>query len=138
MKLYCVRHGSYDSTTGKLDQNGIEEVKNLQMFFSRLCLPFDSIYSSPKPRAQETANILANGQEIKTVDFLSPTGDPSHVFYTLNQMYGSILIISHNPILQELASLYGQSVIFDTSSCMHLDQNFLRWFVTPKILMRLL
>src|SRR3989344_5718902 len=88
MKLYIVRHGVTDlnatnvrqSPGGNLSEEGKKQAEILGKRF--LNFPFDIIFSSPFPRALQTAEIIASkikNVPVRTIDILEEVRYPSEI-----------------------------------------------------------
>ena len=133
MKIVIVRHGDavFSSNDRVLSQNGIKEVSATGQKLSSL-IKLTRCYSSPKTRAMQTANIIAehNGyhEKIEYLSDLTPSGDAHQVIDFLTAGCGkndNVLLVSHLPLVEILAyDLNRKSVIppqFDTACALILN-----------------
>jgi len=152
MEIYLVRHGAAytkeEDPERHLNNDGVNQA------LKRLDITFDLIVSSPKVRARQTAEIIAeevdySKQEIKTTETLEPTALPKDTISYLNDFKGTkrLLLAGHLPLLGHLASeLLSNttpiSLNFETGAvCQinieqpHSHSGDLRCFFTPEHLM---
>lgn len=75
----------------------------------KLGLGFDIVYTSPLPRALQTAEIVAELLELNTpevLDGLSPGGSPRRLLGGLSELEGeSPLLVGHEPLLSSAVLL---------------------------------
>ncbi len=131
MTIYLVRHGKYDTVTGYLTSEGIEEIKILRKLLDNEGIIFDVVLTSPKDRAKETAKLLCGGVEPKEMFELSPS---SHFLKALSVIPQGqdVLVVSHNPLLTGMADELGESVNFDPGTLAIFDENGLHKIITPQ------
>jgi phosphohistidine phosphatase len=154
MKLYLVRHGQAHPSDEEMEETLTFEGEANLYFVGRalrkMQLSFNTIYSSSKKRALQTAEILAEKvfydvDSIIKTDFLKPKADPKEALHFLSQQgKESILCVAHLPILQEIVfeSACVGSVIslpFDYGQVICLDFNpstqegSIEWLLTPQL-----
>jgi phosphohistidine phosphatase len=113
MLLYLVRHGEarkteVDPQRGLTDK-GKEDVTKVAARAGKLAIPLDQIFHSPKPRAQQTAKILAEHLKpekgIDQADNLLPMDDPSLWALRILGMGENIMLVGHLPYMARLAGL---------------------------------
>ncbi|MCP4265293.1 MAG: phosphohistidine phosphatase SixA [Candidatus Brocadiaceae bacterium] len=115
MEIYLVRHGSAytkeEDPERHLNDDGLSECHLTGKALKRLDIMFDIIVSSPKVRARQTAEIIAeevgySRKEIKTTETLQPTTDPNDTISFLNDLADtrSVLLAGHLPLLGNLVS----------------------------------
>ena len=131
MKLILVRHGDYNPSTidpeEGLSKDGIEEVKELSRILDQKNHIPNKIYSSPKTRAFQTANLLANESiQVQTTPFLKGDQNPEAIINHIEEE-GTILLVGHNPFMGELAALFDMQINFHTAGCIILDNGNLIW-----------
>lgn len=72
MRLYLVRHGQTDMnkrnmfygwTDADINETGVQQAEQLRQYFRQI--PIDAIYSSDLKRAAHTAEIIADGKDMK-------------------------------------------------------------------------
>jgi phosphohistidine phosphatase len=113
MHAYLVQHGkakSADEDPNRgLSDEGREEVTRIAEFLQELRITISLIYHSGKPRAEETAHILATSIRCTAgpchTDGLNPSDDPAMTANFLNVYTDDILIVGHLPHLERLTSL---------------------------------
>jgi phosphohistidine phosphatase len=153
MRAYLVQHGkakSADEDPNRgLSDEGREEINRIAEFLSALRISVSLIQHSGKPRAEETAHLLAdairsNGGPTHTDD-LNPDSDPTIAANFLKVYDEDILIVGHLPHLERLTSLLltgkpdGGPVRFRNGGVVCLEKiahgNWsLLWAVTPDLL----
>ena len=155
MEIYLVRHGAAlskeDDPERHLNSDGVNQCHLTGRALKRLDIGFDLIVSSPKARARQTAEIIAEEvgylrEEIKLTETLVPTSFPNDTMSYLNDFADvkRILLVGHLPLLGHLASelLINTSQIsfyFEPGAVCHINteqpQTFagdLCWFLTPE------
>ena len=114
MRLYLVQHG--EAASGDIDprrpltKKGEKDVKKTAHFLKGSGAGLDLIWHSIKTRAIETAQIIAKefslpGYAIKQKEGLAPNDPPQKVFDEILSVSSDLMIVSHLPFLQKLASL---------------------------------
>lgn len=117
MILYLLRHGR----AARLDPNqpraltarGKTEVALVAEHFKREGLQVNTLWHSPKTRAVQTAEIFLEVLGKKDVQVeekkdLKPEGDAQAVLEAIAALKeGSLLVVSHLPLVGDLASLLG-------------------------------
>lgn len=126
MDLYLIRHGTYsrayiDPEEG-LSAVGVAEVSKM---VPHIHTPIQSILSSPKTRAKQTAAILAEHlghPEIVYTDHLKPSADLESALSAITSYDHSLLIVSHLPLIQEITlELTGKHVEFNPATLVHVQ-----------------
>ena len=118
MTLYLVRHGiAEDVPAGKTDRDrrltprGRAKMRRAARGLRPLVRAVDGIYTSPYPRAAETAAIVASAlrhaPKPEVLDFLAPDGSPIDVLRALRPLakLEHVMLVGHEPLLSQLASL---------------------------------
>ena len=125
MRIILVRHGAYtpaDSDPDEgLSENGKEEVAALKAKLTAQSIHPTKIFASPKKRAQQTASILASGKDIETTDLLKGGENPQGIVDHIIGLDGTIMLVGHNPFMERLATILGQSHLFHTAGCAILE-----------------
>jgi phosphohistidine phosphatase len=162
LELYLVRHGvaaergaDYpDDSKRPLTSDGIARMRKEAKALAALGVDFDLIVSSPLVRTKQTADILAQAApsqpSVTTSDSLAPAGTPTAVFQELSKHMrkARIALVGHEPNIGELAArLIGSRtpVEFKKGAICRIDfevfppkgHGHLRWFVTPRMLRKL-
>jgi phosphohistidine phosphatase len=148
MELYLVRHGD---AVGKdinpecpLSDYGFSEInKTIDYIIKNKEIASSEIYHSGKMRARQTAEIIGNyltiTVKIKQAKGLKPMDNPENWVENINQRQNNLIIVSHLPLLGNLASglLKTDSEIqFDTGTFVCLSNSEenrwkLKWIISP-------
>ena len=159
LELYLVRHGvaaergeDYpDDSKRPLTPRGIARLKKEARALEALGVGFDVIITSPRVRARQTADVLAESFKSKPAvtlsDSLAPAGTPTAVMQdiTKHARRARIALVGHEPNIGELAArLIGarSPLEFKKGAICRIDFEVLppkglgqlRWFVTPRML----
>jgi phosphohistidine phosphatase len=113
MKLYLVQHGEATSEDvdpkRPLTEKGAQDVIKTAHFLKKSGAGIDIIWHSVKTRAIETAQIIANElsprEGIKQKEGLAPNDPVKKIFDDILSARSDLMIVSHLPFLQKLASL---------------------------------
>ena len=158
MNIYFLRHANAGEpkisaekdAKRPLDKLGIEQSHDVGRALSSLGASMDAIISSPLPRAEQTASIVAGQigyKEKVIIDAALKPGGTYEQFQQLLAGFGdkdAIMVVGHNPNLTEfLNQLLGGA---DTSSAIDLKKGsiarvekagrkpaVLKWYMTPKV-----
>lgn len=150
MKLYLIQHGialpEEKDPEKSLSPEGKEETQRTAEFLKTKNIEVDAVWHSPKLRAAQTAQIIANSilcPEIKERDDLNPLDSVENFPQEIKSLNKNLMIIGHLPFLQKLASLLlsrsetNQSISFKNSGvvCLEYTDNWkISWMVTPSLL----
>ncbi len=157
MEIYLVRHGSAymeeEDSDRHLNSDGINQCHLTGKVFERLGVIFDLIVSSPKVRARQTAEIIAeevdySSKEIIISESLKPSTDPKETISFLNNLTEKrkVLLAGHLPLLGNLASELlskpsGVSFHFETGTVCLIEVELpisragkFHWFLAPELL----
>jgi phosphohistidine phosphatase SixA len=115
MEIYLVRHGAAfskeEDPERHLNNDGVNQCHLTGRALNRLEIQLDLIVSSPKTRARQTAEIIAeevgySREEIKITEALEPTALPKDTISYLNDFADvkRIMLVGHLPLLGHLAS----------------------------------
>ncbi len=113
MLLYLVQHGEAgkeeeDPKRG-LSDKGIHDVEKIAAYLQKLPVRVNEIYHSAKPRAQQTAAILAQhlkpDKGINQGDNLLPMDDPGLWAMRIKGMEEDMMVVGHLPYMAKLAGL---------------------------------
>lgn len=113
MLLYLVRHGEAksekDDPERGLTDKGVEEVRKTAGYAKSLGLRVSQISHSPKLRARQTAQLLAEQLKpekgIDQSDNLLPLDDPGLWALRLSGSEEDLMLVGHLPYLAQLAGL---------------------------------
>jgi phosphohistidine phosphatase len=153
MFLYLIQHGDAkkeeEDPSRPLSAKGIEDVKKVESYISRLNIEVEEVLQSGKLRAKQTAEIMAEKLEIEKgiseTDGLAPLDDASIWEERLKKRHDSLMLVGHLPHLGKLASLLlceekDKNVIaFKMGGivCLKRDDTgswSLQWMITPETL----
>jgi phosphohistidine phosphatase len=160
LELYLIRHGvaaergeEYpDDSKRPLTSDGIARLRKEAKALEALDVCFDQILSSPLVRARQTADIFAEALKapVANTDALTPAGSPAAVIQELGKHMrkARIALVGHEPNMGELAAyLIGAKAAlpFKKGAICRIDfsvfppkgKGELTWFVTPKMLRKL-
>jgi phosphohistidine phosphatase len=155
MEIYLVRHGAAyekkEDPERHLNNEGMKQCHLTGRALKRLDIQFDLIVCSPKVRARQTAEIIAeevgySRKEIQITETLVPTAFPKETISYLKDFADikRVMLAGHLPLLGHLASelLSNTSHIsfyFEPGAvCQisieqpHSHTGDLRWFLTPE------
>ncbi|MFH1429696.1 MAG: phosphohistidine phosphatase SixA [Candidatus Margulisiibacteriota bacterium] len=106
MKLYLLQHGDAEpkdvDPERPLSVKGIKDIENLAQFTGNI--PFIDIYHSGKLRAMQTAEIIAQGQQVEEREQLAPNDPIDSIAFEIKQSDTDLMIVGHLPFLGKLAS----------------------------------
>ncbi|MDP6924495.1 MAG: phosphohistidine phosphatase SixA [Candidatus Scalindua sp.] len=155
MEIYLVRHGAAyekeEDAERHLNKNGVNQSHLTGKALKRLDIQLDLIVSSPKSRARQTAEIIAEEvgylrDDIKVTETLVPTAHTQDTISYLNNFADveRIMLAGHLPLLGHLASellintpqisFYfepGAACYINTEQPHSFSGDF-RWFLTPE------
>lgn len=152
MKLYLVQHGKaaskeLDPQRG-LTEEGRSEIERIAEFIKSSNLRIDYLWHSGKRRAEQTAEILVEVVEAKTVtvhDGLGPNDEVKPFEDEIMSADGDVMVVGHMPFLGKLASLLLTSlesanmIMFKNGGVVCLsyceeNQWQIDWAVTPELI----
>jgi phosphohistidine phosphatase len=150
MFLYLVRHGEAkkeeEDPGRRLTDRGREDVRKVAGYAEKLDLRVSEIFHSAKPRAQQTAQILAEHlrptKGIDQSDNLLPMDDPALWAMRIKGMNEDTMLVGHLPYLAKLAALLvtgnAEKMIIDLKMagivcCKRFDDGrwTLEWMIAP-------
>ena len=153
MKVYLIRHGDAVSSgvdpRRPLSEKGRVDIEKIASFIRPLGVYVEHIWHSGKPRAAQTAEILAGAVAVeKDCSFregLGPNGDVSTIAHELDAYDTDLMIVGHLPFLWNLTSLLavgketGDVVTFSAGTIACLERRDpgvwqINWMVTPELL----
>lgn len=131
-----------------LCEKGLADITKMASYTSGLDLSINEIFHSPKLRAKQTAQVLADylrpPKGLSGTDGLKPNDDPSVWAERLKTMTDNTILVGHLPHIGKLASLLlcGDAdkdlVDFKMAGivCLKRDESgawSLQWMITPEI-----
>ena len=156
MQLYFLRHGKAEEhTSEKADRGrhlvtrGADDAERIAGLLKSQAVSFDHIFTSPYPRAHETARIVAETLAVphllmeRTEMEAGRFGMGSLQKLTTGQKAdASLLFVGHEPDLSEtIAMLCGAACEMKTASLARISAarvephgGVLHWLITPKLL----
>jgi len=157
MEIYILRHaiavergtpGYKKDSDRPLTKEGEAKMRQIAEAMLGMELKFDLILSSPYVRAEQTAQIVANGldEEVTFTDFLAPDGSALELIAEINdEKPQRVLLVGHEPDLSRLISVLvtgGSDAAIElkkgglcklTSEKLKFGQcAMLNWLLTPK------
>ncbi len=155
MEIYLVRHGAAyekeEDPERHLNNDGVNQCHLTGKALKRLDIKFDLIVSSPKVRARQTADIIAeevgySTKKIKITETLVPTAPPKETLSYLEDFTGikRVMLAGHLPLLGYLASellcnTSHISLCFEPGAVCQINieqpsshTGDFRWFLTPE------
>lgn len=148
MKLYLLRHGKADwpnwnekDDLRPLTENGKADLERAATFFKNIRVMPDVIFSSPLPRAQQTAAIVHEqiGGELKVAEELSPGFALPQLRVLCKDETHNVMLVGHEPDLSAIIrQLCGAHVKMGKATLALLDfnesgQGRLIWLLPTKI-----
>ena len=150
MKLYFVRHAEAEDMASSdharaLTPRGIERTKTAGKVIQRLGIKPVQIFSSPRVRAKQTADIIATAlnQEVVVTDAVNFSFDLQHLRDLVKDMKSNsqIMFVGHNPSMSEIVNeLTGASVAMKKGALARVDvfsatslRGELVWLIPPKV-----
>ena len=115
-----MRHGDADSSGDRhLSHKGFVEVSHVLKQAKRMGLSVNAIRSSPLIRARETAEIAREtfGIDYTVTNSLEPEGSPPEIYEELSTLKGTVLLVSHKPLVSQfLSDILGKEMHADFST----------------------
>lgn len=110
MKLYCMRHGealpAIEDAQRPLSPKGMADIRKIAHQLKACDIHIDHIMHSPRLRARQTAELMAEGLGISHISVcqhgLDETDDISTILEDLNHWQDATLLVSHLPLLSRL------------------------------------
>ncbi len=155
MRLYFFRHGiaedaqgpEFDDFSRRLTDKGIEKIHNAGVALARLSVKPTRLYSSPRTRARQTADILSQhlGIPVLVQEEVNFGFNPSLIEPLIADLNGEdeIMFVGHEPDLSVTISLLigGGEVDMKKGGIARIDlisraplAGSLIWALTPKVL----
>lgn len=153
MKLYFVRHGKAQTADGsipdhdrQLTTDGAARIQAEAKVMARLGVKPDRLYSSPRVRALQTAEII--GKAVKTPVEIREEVNFDFDMSAVNALTqgmpndAEIMFVGHNPSMEDvLRQLTGAEVMMkvgslarvDTSTPDSVQHGYLIWLIAPKV-----
>lgn len=146
MKLYLVRHGSYSAPNTLLNAEGVADISRLANHLGKLNLSVSTIFHSSKPRAQQTAKIIAdaiNRGQCEQLEGLEPSAPTLPILKMINSQTKDLMLVSHLPFLGKLTAqlffLDADTSLIDyqpgTLACFSNDTGLwnINWVLPPQV-----
>ena len=151
MRLYIMRHGHAEHTTGiddaqrQLTEKGVRRIETAARVLKQLAINPIHIYSSPRIRAQQTAEMVASAldKKIKITEEVNfgfgysaakrlATGKP---------IDAELMFVGHEPTLSTvIEDITGATVVMKPGGFARIDiydhsnlRGQLIWFIAPKV-----
>lgn len=137
MKIVIMRHGEAEARANsdrerQLTDSGRQQAQNAGHCLQQLKLTFEQLWVSPYCRARQTADEVLSviGDVARhTKQWLVPESDPAEVVQNIDQAApGSLLIVSHQPLVSALTGLivegdprYGSPMMPASMACINTD-----------------
>lgn len=153
MFLYLVQHAEAkreeEDPSRPLSDKGIEDIKKVASYISRLNIEVDEVLHSGKLRAKQTAEIFAeklrSAKGVSETDGIAPLDDPGIWAERLKDITTSLMLVGHLPHLARLSSLLlcgdmeKNAIAFRMGGivCLRRDETgkwSLQWMIIPEIL----
>jgi phosphohistidine phosphatase len=159
MHLYFLRHGKAEERRPDLTEydrhltpEGIEEMQAEARAMAALSLRFDALFSSPLPRALETARIVQTALGLPdSLLAIEPRIAEAFLFGDLQSLLfacpanSRILLVGHEPYFSMLVGelIGGAEIALKKGGLAYVEANrlepgqgVLHWLLTPKLLIR--
>ncbi len=147
MKLYLVQHAKSkpkeDDPRRSLSPEGYEDIKRIAGFAQQyLSINIQQIIHSTKPRAKQTAEVLARHlnpiQGLQEDENLEPLTAPEIWRTRIHEMKKNVLIVGHLPHLSKLTSLLlgkidYKIISFKMGGILCLEKENMDWVIRWKI-----
>jgi len=156
MNLYFLRHGKAEEhSNAKADRSrhlierGFADARLIAGFLKNSEITFDAIYTSPYPRASETARVVAQALEAESVFFERPeleAGsfeiDGLQTLTCKHKTNAHLLFVGHEPDLSEVIQLLcGAECDMKTAGLAYISldrvepsRGVLHWLLSPKLI----
>lgn len=153
MLLYLVQHGDAkreeEDPSRPLSDKGIEDVKRVASYISRLNIEVEEVLHSGKLRAKQTAELVAGNLRMakgaSETNGLAPLDDPGLWAERLKAKTNPLMLVGHLPHLGRLSSLLlcgdkeKNIIAFKMGGIVCLKRDdagtwSLQWMITPEIL----
>jgi phosphohistidine phosphatase len=135
--IYLLRHGDAENDTGegdaarRLTPKGEAQAAAAGRAIAALGLNVDSVLTSPRVRARDTAGIACSALTVKP-EIVESIGDGSYDTLDLAAGRGDVMIVGHEPVLSgEVARLTGANIKMKKGGIAVLEPNVLRALLRP-------
>ena len=152
MRLYFLRHaqavdrGRVDDYSRELTPRGKARTKTAARVISKLDLRLDAIYSSPRIRARQTADIVASELKLP-VNSIPAMGEFNWGLASLegllaaHDLRNSVMLVGHEPTFSEtIEALTGGFVVMKKGGLARVDvytqeptRGSLIWMIAPRV-----
>lgn len=148
MRLYFVRHAEATHQAASdherpLTERGAQRMRTVAQVLARLEVKPAVIYASPRRRAQETAQIIAEAfahDVITTCEEVNFDFQLDFVSRLIEGVAGDVMFVGHNPSMSAVVGdVSGANVDLKTGAvaCVEiippLPAGTLKWLITPKV-----
>ncbi len=152
MKLYLMRHGHAEPGYGIADEDraltdvGVERVRNAAHVLAQIGIAPAHIYSSPRLRAKQTAQIVADalGQTVEVHEAVNFGFDLAAIRDFIAATNGEevdLMFVGHEPTLSNMIAALSQgTVVMKPGSFARIDvtsrlspSGDLVWLIAPKV-----
>ncbi|MCA9912932.1 MAG: phosphohistidine phosphatase SixA [Anaerolineae bacterium] len=151
MKLYFVRHGKASSVASSdemrpLTHQGADDVRRMGRFLEKIGVQPTRIYTSPRLRALQTANIIADSLGVQ-----AHVDDACNFHFSIRHLpelvagmgeEDEVMFVGHNPSMSEIVkATCGAEVDLSTGAVACVTKIYpqakansgtLKWLLTPK------
>jgi len=135
--IYLLRHGDAENDDGrgdaarKLTAKGEAQAAAAGRAIAALGLNIDSVLTSPRIRARDTAEIACNALAVKP-EIVESIGDGSYDTLDLAAGRGDVMIVGHEPVLSmEVARLTGANVKMKKGGLAVIEKGTLKALLRP-------
>jgi len=135
--IYLLRHGDAENDDGngdaarRLTAKGEAQAAAAGRAIAALGLNIDSVLTSPRVRARDTAEIACNALTVNP-EIVGPIGDGSYDTLDLAAGRGDVMIVGHEPVLSnEVARLTGAKIKMKKGGLAILEAGILRALLRP-------
>ena len=151
MRLYLVRHGKAEAGTGddferRLTPDGAQRLEIEARVIKKLGIRPDRLYSSPRVRARQTAEILASalGLAVEVHEAVNFGFDSAAVVQLTQDLSSDaqVMFVGHNPSMSDVVqALTGANVDLKVGGLARVDIPFpdqpmrgqLAWLLAPRV-----
>jgi len=139
MNLFLVQHGKYKTKDQdpeeSLSDEGIYAITCLANFLTMTSIYPEYIIHSPKTRSKKTAKILQRTATLIESDKMKANTPAKETLSIIPQNAKNVLLTGHLPNLEEIANhLCGGKIAFEMGGIGYIQDNTLKWYLTPKLI----